>query len=157
MISEGDLEMEVELAEKVEEALTQAMDIIYDYQSMADEHKRMVDRKIRDRSTSNKERYGLLLLPCLRKENLPKSYALPLVRKETRVVKMTDREKKELIEAEETILQLFFDAYERAMKYTKGNINLSLRMAAMLVSAMVHDQTESKSFQFLWQMGRDNK
>lgn len=34
---------------------------------------------------------------------------------------MTDREKKELIEAEETILQLFFDAYERAMKYTKGN------------------------------------
>lgn len=31
---------------------------------------------------------------------------------------MTDREKKELIEAEETILQLFFDAYERAMKYT---------------------------------------
>lgn len=32
---------------------------------------------------------------------------------------MTDREKKELIEAEETILQLFFDAYERAMKYTK--------------------------------------
>lgn len=28
MISEGDLEMEVELAEKVEEALTQAMDII---------------------------------------------------------------------------------------------------------------------------------
>lgn len=34
MISEGDLEMEVELAEKVEEALTQAMDIIYDYQSM---------------------------------------------------------------------------------------------------------------------------
>lgn len=57
---------------------------------------------------------------------------------------MTDREKKELIEAEETILQLFFDAYERAMKYTKGNINLSLRMAAMLVSAMVHDQTESK-------------
>ena len=59
---------------------------------------------------------------------------------------MTDREKKELIEAEETILQLFFDAYERAMKYTKGNINLSLRMAAMLVSAMVHDQTESKSF-----------
>lgn len=47
---------------------------------------------------------------------------------------MTDREKKELIEAEETILQLFFDAYERAMKYTKGNINLSLRMAAMLVA-----------------------
>lgn len=86
-----------------------------------------------------------------------KSYALPLVRKETGVVKMTDREKKELIEAEETILQLFFNAYERAMKYTKGNINLSLRMAAMLVSAMVHDQTESKSFQFLWQMGRDNK
>ena len=70
---------------------------------------------------------------------------------------MTDREKTELIEAEETILQLFFDAYERAMKYTKGNINLSLRMAAMLVSAMFHDQTESKSFQFLWQMGRDNK
>lgn len=70
---------------------------------------------------------------------------------------MTDREKKELIEAEETILQLFFDAYERAMKYTKGNINLSLRMAAMLVSAIVHDQTESKSFQFLWQMGRDSK
>lgn len=57
---------------------------------------------------------------------------------------MTDREKKELIEAEETILQLLFDAYERAMKYTKGNINLSLRMAAMLVSAMVHDQTERR-------------
>lgn len=49
---------------------------------------------------------------------------------------MTDREKKELIEAEETILQLFFDAYERAMKYTKGNINLSLRMAAMLAGAV---------------------
>lgn len=31
-------------AEKVEEALTQAMDIIYDYQSMADEHKRMVEK-----------------------------------------------------------------------------------------------------------------
>lgn len=44
MISEGDLEKEVELAEKVEEALTQAMDIIYDYQSMADEHKRMVEK-----------------------------------------------------------------------------------------------------------------
>lgn len=44
MIGEGDLEMEVELAEKVEEALTQAMDIIYDYQSMADEHKRMVEK-----------------------------------------------------------------------------------------------------------------
>ena len=155
MISEGDLEMEVELAEKVEEALTQAMDIIYDYQSMADEHKRMVEKYETEAPVI--ERYGLLLLPCLRKENLPKSYALPLVRKETGVVKMTDREKKELIEAEETILQLFFDAYERAMKYTKGNINLSLRMAAMLVSAMVHDQTESKSFQFLWQMGRDNK
>lgn len=154
-ITEGDPK-DVEMAERIEEALTQAMDIVYDYQSMADEHKRMVE-KIRDRSTSNKERYGLLLLPCLRKENLPKSYALPLVRKETGVVKMTDREKKELIEAEETILQLFFDAYERAMKYTKGNINLSLRMAAMLVSAIVHDQTESKSFQFLWQMGRDNK
>lgn len=154
-ITEGDPK-DVEMAERIEEALTQAMDIVYDYQSMADEHKRMVE-KIRDRSTSNQERYGLLLLPCLRKENLPKSYALPLVRKETGVVKMTDREKKELIEAEETILQLFFDAYERAMKYTKGNINLSLRMAAMLVSAMVHDQTESKSFQFLWQMGRDNK
>lgn len=66
---------------------------------------------------------------------------------------MTDREKKELIEAKETILQLFFDAYERAMKYTKGNINLSLRMAAMLVSAMVHDQTESKSFQFCGKWG----
>lgn len=37
------------------------------------------------------------------------------MRKETGVVKMTDREKKELIEAKETILQLFFDAYERAM------------------------------------------
>lgn len=155
MISEGDLEMEVELAEKVEEALrrrwtsymtTRAWQMSISGWS-----------KIRDRSTSNKERYGLLLLPCLRKENLPKSYALPLVRKETGVVKMTDREKKELIEAEETILQLFFDAYERAMKYTKGNINLSLRMAAMLVSAIVHDQTESKSFQFLWQMGRDSK
>lgn len=68
---------------------------------------------------------------------------------------MTDREKKELIEAEETILQLFFDAYERAMKYTKGNINLSLRMAAMLVSAMVHDQTESKSFQLMSRNNRD--
>lgn len=58
---------------------------------------------------------------------------------------MTDREKKELIEAEETILQLFFDAYERAMKYTKGNINLSLCMAAMLVSAMVYDQTWARA------------
>lgn len=150
-ITEGDPK-DVEMAERIEEALTQAMDIVYDYQSMADEHKRMVEKY-----ETEAQRYGLLLLPCLRKENLPKSYALPLVRKETGVVKMTDREKKELIEAEETILQLFFDAYERAMKYTKGNINLSLRMAAMLVSAMVHDQTESKSFQFLWQMGRDNK
>lgn len=156
MISEGDLEMEVELAEKVEEALTQAMDIIYDYQSMADEHKRMVE-KYETEAPVIKRGMDFYCCPCLRKENLPKSYALPLVRKETGVVKMTDREKKELIEAEETILQLFFDAYERAMKYTKGNINLSLRMAAMLVSAMVHDQTESKSFQFLWQMGRDNK
>lgn len=66
---------------------------------------------------------------------------------------MTDREKKELIEAEETILQLFFDAYERAMKYTKGNINLSLRMAAMLVSAMVHDQTETSPFNFCGKWG----
>lgn len=80
-ITEGDPK-DVEMAERIEEALTQAMDIVYDYQSMADEHKRMVE-KIRDRSTSNQERYGLLLLPCLRKENLPKSYALPLVRKET--------------------------------------------------------------------------
>lgn len=154
-ITEGDPK-DVEMAERIEEALTQAMDIVYDYQSMTDEHKRMVE-KYETEAPVIKKRYGLLLLPCLRKENLPKSYALPLVRKETGVVKMTDREKKELIEAEETILQLFFDAYERAMKYTKGNINLSLRMAAMLVSAMVHDQTESKSFQFLWQMGRDNK
>ena len=146
-ITEGDPK-DVEMAERIEEALTQAMDIVYDYQSITDEHKRMVEKY---------ETEAPVILPRLRKENLPKSYALPLVRKETVVVKTTDREKKELIEAEETILQLFFDAYERAMKYTKGNINLSLRMAAMLVSAMVHDQTESKSFQFLWQMGRDNK
>lgn len=57
---------------------------------------------------------------------------------------MTDREKKELIEAEETILQLFFDAYERAMKYTKGNINLSLRMAAMLMSAIFHEDAREE-------------
>lgn len=153
-ITEGDPK-DVEMAERIEEALTQAMDIVYDYQSITDEHKRMVEKYETEAPVIKR---GMdFLLPCLRKENLPKSYALPLVRKETGVVKMTDREKKELIEAEETILQLFFDAYERAMKYTKGNINLSLRMAAMLVSAIVHDQTESKSFQFLWQMGRDSK
>ena len=32
------------MAERIEEALTQAMDIVYDYQSMADEHKRMVEK-----------------------------------------------------------------------------------------------------------------
>ncbi|WP_195582373.1 hypothetical protein [[Ruminococcus] lactaris] len=37
---------------------------------------------------------------------------------------MTDREKKELIEAEETILQLFFDAYERAMKYRPHSLGV---------------------------------
>lgn len=35
---------DVEMAERIEEALTQAMDIVYDYQSMADEHKRMVEK-----------------------------------------------------------------------------------------------------------------
>ena len=53
---------------------------------------------------------------------------------------MTDREKKELIEAEETILQLFFDAYERAMKYTKmwGNgIALPCAMFVMEGIAMI--------------------
>lgn len=42
-ITEGDpkdAEM-AERAERIEEALTQAMDIVYDYQSMADDHKRM--------------------------------------------------------------------------------------------------------------------
>ena len=34
----------MEMAERIEEALTQAMDIVYDYQSMADEHKRMVEQ-----------------------------------------------------------------------------------------------------------------
>ena len=34
---------DAEMAERIEEALTQAMDIVYDYQSMADEHKRMVE------------------------------------------------------------------------------------------------------------------
>ena len=38
-ITEGDPK-DVEMAERIEEALTQAMDIVYDYQSMADEHKR---------------------------------------------------------------------------------------------------------------------
>lgn len=146
----------MEMAERIEEALTQAMDIVYDYQSITDEYKRMVE-KYETEAPVIKRGMDFYCCPACGKRNLPKSYALPLVRKETGVVKMTDREKKELIEAEETILQLFFDAYERAMKYTKGNINLSLRMAAMLVSAIVHDQTESKSFQFLWQMGRDSK
>lgn len=41
-ITEGDPK-DVEMAERIEEALTQAMDIVYDYQSMADEHKRMVE------------------------------------------------------------------------------------------------------------------
>lgn len=155
-ITEGDPK-DAEMAERIEEALTQAMDIVYDYQSMADEHKRMVEKYETEAPVIKRGMDFYCCPACGRRENLQKSYALPLVRKETGVVKMTDREKKELIEAKETILQLFFDAYERAMKYTKGNINLSLRMAAMLVSAMVHDQTESKSFQFLWQMGRDNK
>lgn len=156
MISEGDLEMEVELAEKVEEALTQAMDIIYDYQSMADEHKRMVE-KYETEAPVIKRGMDFYCCPACGKRTSRNHTHCHWCGKKLGVVKMTDREKKELIEAEETILQLFFDAYERAMKYTKGNINLSLRMAAMLVSAMVHDQTESKSFQFLWQMGRDNK
>ncbi len=43
MISEGEPQ-KVEMAEKIEEALTQAMDIIYDYQSMVDEHKRMIEK-----------------------------------------------------------------------------------------------------------------
>ena len=38
-ITEGDPK-DAEMAERIEEALTQAMDIVYDYQSMADEHKR---------------------------------------------------------------------------------------------------------------------
>lgn len=156
MISEGDLEKEVELAEKVEEALTQAMDIIYDYQSMADEHKRMVE-KYETEAPVIKRGMDFYCCPACGKRTSRNHTHCHWCGKKTGVVKMTDREKKELIEAEETILQLFFDAYERAMKYTKGNINLSLRMAAMLVSALVHDQTESKSFQFLWQMGRDNK
>lgn len=42
-INEGDPK-DVEMAERIEEALTQAMDIVYDYQSMADEHKRMVEK-----------------------------------------------------------------------------------------------------------------
>lgn len=42
-ITEGDPK-DVEMAERIEEALTQAMDIVYDYQSMADEHKRMVEK-----------------------------------------------------------------------------------------------------------------
>lgn len=63
-INEGDPK-DVEMAERIEEALTQAMDIVYDYQSMADEHKRMVEK--------------------YEKENLPKPHALPLVRKETGV------------------------------------------------------------------------
>lgn len=154
-ITEGDPK-DAEMAERIEEALTQAMDIVYDYQSMADEHKRMVE-KYETEAPVIKRGMDFYCCPACGKRTFQKSYALPLMRKETGVVKMTDREKKELIEAKETILQLFFDAYERAMKYTKGNINLSLCMAAMLVSAMVHDQTESKSFQFLWQMGRDNK
>lgn len=41
-ITDGDPK-DVEMAERIEEALTQAMDIVYDYQSMADEHKRMVE------------------------------------------------------------------------------------------------------------------
>ena len=36
-ITEGDPK-DAEMAERIEEALTQAMDIVYDYQSMADEH-----------------------------------------------------------------------------------------------------------------------
>lgn len=42
-ITEGDPK-DAEMAERIEEALTQAMDIVYDYQSMADEHKRMVEK-----------------------------------------------------------------------------------------------------------------
>lgn len=42
-ITEGDPK-DVGMAESIEEALTQAMDIVYDYQSMADEHKRMVEK-----------------------------------------------------------------------------------------------------------------
>ena len=36
-ITEGDPK-DVEMAERIEEALTQAMDIVYDYQSITDEH-----------------------------------------------------------------------------------------------------------------------
>lgn len=42
-ITEGDPK-DVEMAERIEEALTQAMDIVYDYQSITDEHKRMVEK-----------------------------------------------------------------------------------------------------------------
>lgn len=42
-ITEGDPK-DVEMAERIEEALTQAMDIVYDYQSITDEYKRMVEK-----------------------------------------------------------------------------------------------------------------
>lgn len=43
MISE-DEPQKVEMAEKIEEALTQAMDIIYDYQTMAEAYKQMQEK-----------------------------------------------------------------------------------------------------------------
>ena len=49
-ITEGDPQ-DVEMAERIEEALTQAMDIVYDYQSMTDEHKlcNVILRKYRNK------------------------------------------------------------------------------------------------------------
>lgn len=43
MILDGEPQ-KAEFAEKIEEALTQAMDIVYDYQGVVDEHKRMVEK-----------------------------------------------------------------------------------------------------------------
>lgn len=59
-ITEGDPK-DVEMAERIEEALTQAMDIVYDYQRITDEHKRMVEKY----ETAKYKMWGNgIALPC---------------------------------------------------------------------------------------------
>lgn len=64
------------------DVLQEAADIIADYEAMAKHNREMIE-KYEKRTARNQEGHGLLSVPCLRKENLSKPHALPLVRKET--------------------------------------------------------------------------
>lgn len=64
-ITEGDPK-DVEMAERIEEALTQAMDIVYDYQSMTDEHMLVATEYIVRRLTP---------LECCRLQGFPDNWA----------------------------------------------------------------------------------